>query len=229
MTAATPAVPRTRLTRNLSRRVICLAARRRTYRRSAGGRETHERGLEHERARHRQDRRGHREVPPVADRRAAEYEKISADARTKADPPPLRARDGYVVIVDEWETADQSRGTSPPRTPGLRRVGRRRHQQPAGRHRVGGCSLIQRLLAATTSAAPDSGAAAYAGVHASRRSRAARRPACPGDLLVVAAPLGGMTLAQLGADMIRIDPIGGAADVTRWPLAPTASPCTGPG
>ncbi|MFY9846491.1 MAG: CoA transferase, partial [Trebonia sp.] len=37
----------------------------------------------------------------------------------------------------------------------------------------------------------------------------------------VAAPLGGMTLAQLGADVIRIDPIGGAADVTRWPLAPT--------
>jgi 2-methylfumaryl-CoA isomerase len=36
----------------------------------------------------------------------------------------------------------------------------------------------------------------------------------------VAAPLGGMTLAQLGADVIRIDPIGGAADVTRWPLAP---------
>ena len=36
----------------------------------------------------------------------------------------------------------------------------------------------------------------------------------------VAAPLGGMTLAQLGADVIRIDPVGGAADVTRWPLAP---------
>lgn len=35
----------------------------------------------------------------------------------------------------------------------------------------------------------------------------------------VAAPLGGMTLAQLGAEVIRVDPIGGAADVTRWPLA----------
>jgi 2-methylfumaryl-CoA isomerase len=35
----------------------------------------------------------------------------------------------------------------------------------------------------------------------------------------VAAPLGGMTLAQLGADVIRIDPIGGAPDRTRWPLA----------
>ena len=35
----------------------------------------------------------------------------------------------------------------------------------------------------------------------------------------VAAPLGGMTLSQLGADVIRIDPIGGAADRARWPLA----------
>jgi 2-methylfumaryl-CoA isomerase len=35
----------------------------------------------------------------------------------------------------------------------------------------------------------------------------------------VAAPLGGMTLAQLGAEVIRIDPIGGNIDHTRWPLA----------
>lgn len=35
----------------------------------------------------------------------------------------------------------------------------------------------------------------------------------------VAGPLGGMTLAQLGADVIRIDPPGGAADYTRWPVA----------
>jgi 2-methylfumaryl-CoA isomerase len=34
----------------------------------------------------------------------------------------------------------------------------------------------------------------------------------------VAGPLGGMTLAQLGAEVIRIDPPGGAADHTRWPL-----------
>jgi len=34
----------------------------------------------------------------------------------------------------------------------------------------------------------------------------------------VAAPLGGMTLAQLGADVIRIDPPGGAADLHRWPI-----------
>jgi 2-methylfumaryl-CoA isomerase len=39
----------------------------------------------------------------------------------------------------------------------------------------------------------------------------------------VAAPLGGMTLAQLGAEVIRIDPLRGAADVTRWPLAPSGT------
>ena len=35
----------------------------------------------------------------------------------------------------------------------------------------------------------------------------------------VAAPLGGMTLAQLGADVIRIDPIGGNIDANRWPIS----------
>jgi 2-methylfumaryl-CoA isomerase len=35
----------------------------------------------------------------------------------------------------------------------------------------------------------------------------------------VAAPLGGMTLAQLGADVIRFDQIGGGLDQQRWPLA----------
>jgi len=35
----------------------------------------------------------------------------------------------------------------------------------------------------------------------------------------VAAPLGGMTLAQLGADVIRFDQIGGGLDRARWPLA----------
>ncbi len=34
----------------------------------------------------------------------------------------------------------------------------------------------------------------------------------------VAAPLGGMTLAQLGADVIRFDPIGGGLDYDRWPI-----------
>lgn len=34
----------------------------------------------------------------------------------------------------------------------------------------------------------------------------------------VAVPLAGMTLAQLGAEVTRVDPIGGAADYRRWPL-----------
>jgi 2-methylfumaryl-CoA isomerase len=37
----------------------------------------------------------------------------------------------------------------------------------------------------------------------------------------VAAPLGGLTLAQLGAEVIRIDRGGGGADAGRWPLAPS--------
>src|ERR1700720_2840808 len=39
----------------------------------------------------------------------------------------------------------------------------------------------------------------------------------------VAAPLCGVTLAQLGAEVIRVDPIGGAADYRRWPLAPSGT------
>lgn len=35
----------------------------------------------------------------------------------------------------------------------------------------------------------------------------------------VAAPLGGMTLAQLGADVVRFDQLGGGLDYGRWPLA----------
>jgi 2-methylfumaryl-CoA isomerase len=34
----------------------------------------------------------------------------------------------------------------------------------------------------------------------------------------VAAPLGGMTMAQLGAEVIRFDPIGGGLDRKRWPV-----------
>lgn len=34
----------------------------------------------------------------------------------------------------------------------------------------------------------------------------------------VAAPLGGMTLAQMGADVIRIDALGGGVDYRRWPV-----------
>lgn len=36
----------------------------------------------------------------------------------------------------------------------------------------------------------------------------------------VAAPLGGLTLSQLGADVIRFDQIGGGLDSKRWPLTP---------
>lgn len=36
----------------------------------------------------------------------------------------------------------------------------------------------------------------------------------------VAAPLGGVVLAGLGADVIRIDPIGEAIDQSRWPVTP---------
>lgn len=39
----------------------------------------------------------------------------------------------------------------------------------------------------------------------------------------VATPLCGMTLAQLGADVIRVEPLGGAADRTRWPMAETGT------
>ncbi len=35
----------------------------------------------------------------------------------------------------------------------------------------------------------------------------------------VAVPLAGMTLAQLGAEVLRVDPAGGGADYHRWPLA----------
>jgi 2-methylfumaryl-CoA isomerase len=34
----------------------------------------------------------------------------------------------------------------------------------------------------------------------------------------VAAPLGGMTMAQMGAEVIRIDPFGGGIDFARWPV-----------
>src|ERR1700704_2280605 len=34
----------------------------------------------------------------------------------------------------------------------------------------------------------------------------------------VAAPLGGATLAAMGADVIRVDPPGGGIDIGRWPL-----------
>jgi 2-methylfumaryl-CoA isomerase len=35
----------------------------------------------------------------------------------------------------------------------------------------------------------------------------------------IAGPSAGLTLRQLGADVIRVDPVGGAPDIDRWPLA----------
>ena len=46
----------------------------------------------------------------------------------------------------------------------------------------------------------------------------------------VAAPLGGMTLAQLGADVIRFDQIGGGLDQQALAArAVRAARCSGPG
>ncbi|NKQ51777.1 2-methylfumaryl-CoA isomerase [Amycolatopsis sp. K13G38] len=36
----------------------------------------------------------------------------------------------------------------------------------------------------------------------------------------VAAPSGALALARLGADVVRVDPLGGASDHHRWPVAP---------
>ena len=42
-----------------------------------------------------------------------------------------------------------------------------------------------------------------------------------------AAPLGGLTLAQLGAEVIRIDPIGGSADLGGGRWHPLVRACSG--
>lgn len=39
----------------------------------------------------------------------------------------------------------------------------------------------------------------------------------------VASPLCGLTLAQLGADVVRVEPMGGADDRGRWPLSPSGT------
>ena len=44
----------------------------------------------------------------------------------------------------------------------------------------------------------------------------------------VAVPLAGMTIAQLGAEVIRVDPIGGAADYHRWPVTDDGVSIYGP-
>ncbi|MBM3627376.1 MAG: carnitine dehydratase [Alphaproteobacteria bacterium] len=39
----------------------------------------------------------------------------------------------------------------------------------------------------------------------------------------IAAPTGALYLRELGADVVRIDPVGGGPDRTRWPLAPSGA------
>ena len=45
----------------------------------------------------------------------------------------------------------------------------------------------------------------------------------------VAVPLAGMTLAQMGAEVIRFDRIGGGLDAGRLPLAPSGQSLFGRG
>jgi len=56
-------------------------------------------------------------------------------------------------------------------------------------------------------------------------SELSKRPILAGLRIIelsafVAAPLGGATLAALGADVIRVEPPGGGIDVDRWPILP---------
>ena len=44
----------------------------------------------------------------------------------------------------------------------------------------------------------------------------------------VAIPLAVMTLAQMGADVIRFDRLEGGLDASRWPVTTTARACSGP-
>ena len=43
----------------------------------------------------------------------------------------------------------------------------------------------------------------------------------------VAAPFAGLTLAQLGADVVRVDPMGGGLDYHRRPVTKTGKSCIG--
>lgn len=59
-------------------------------------------------------------------------------------------------------------------------------------------------------------------------SEAMTRPPLEGVTIVeaasfVAAPSASMALAQLGADVVRVDPPGGGSDAMRWPLAPSGA------
>src|SRR4029077_7165011 len=75
-----------------------------------------------------------------------------------------------------------------------------------GWHRVGARLAVGRSDGVTADG-PGSGGGILEGFHLVEGSA------------FVAAPLGGMTLAQLGADVIRCVQIGGGLDYQRWPLA----------
>jgi 2-methylfumaryl-CoA isomerase len=45
----------------------------------------------------------------------------------------------------------------------------------------------------------------------------------------IAGPSCGLHLAQMGAEVIRFDAIGGGPDYRRWPVAPGATACIGKG
>ena len=74
---------------------------------------------------------------------------------------------------------------------------------------------------------------------ARRRDEGPRQMSLPAGILAacawsrasafIAAPLGGMTLAQFGADVIRIDMLGGGIDYGAGRSTPTAPACTGAG
>src|SRR5579884_3241761 len=85
----------------------------------------------------------------------------------------------------------------------------RSHPLSAFLRGVGACSIPQR-----TSSPPDLGYTApmttSAGILSGLRVIEVSA--------FVAAPLAGATLAELGADVIRIDPPGGGVDINRWPL-----------
>ncbi len=89
--------------------------------------------------------------------------------------------------------------------------------------------MADQQASASTQGEPSSGAPQAAGARALAHSREGMHSQPEKGILsglrivegsaFVAAPLGGMTLAQLGADVIRFDRIGGGLDYRRWPLA----------
>src|SRR4051795_1483885 len=95
-------------------------------------------------------------------------------------------------------------------------LGVRRHRAVPGAHN---CSLVGHLRGQLT----EVHRAIFAGRSASRHDGPVIRPLAGLRVVevssFVAAPTAGLTMRQLGAEVIRIDPVGGAADTSRWPLS----------